>query len=121
MSIFENDWIMRQIESMTDMIGKVVLHKEKVEINVEDQLTDDELKNYYKRIQELIKEQKYQEAMKYLQENFAKGNMEYLSVAISCFDQLNALSEPELTAGGYSRNALYTDLEFITEQFGIHL
>ena len=50
-----------------------------------------------------------------------KGNKEYLSIAISCFNLLYVLSEPELTAGGYSRNALYTDLEFITEQFGIHL
>lgn len=32
MSVFENDWIMRQIEGMTDMLGKVLLHREKSEI-----------------------------------------------------------------------------------------
>lgn len=121
MGVFENDWIMRQISSMTDMIGKLVLHKQKVEVSIEDQLSDDEVKNYHQRIQELIKENKYREAMQYLQDHFAKGNMQYLSVALSAFDQLNALSEPDLQKGGYSRNSLYSDLEFITEQFGIHL
>ncbi len=36
MSVFENDWIMRQIEGMTDMLGKVLLHREKGEIRVEE-------------------------------------------------------------------------------------
>lgn len=34
MSVFENDWIMRQIEGMTDMLGKVLLHREKSECDI---------------------------------------------------------------------------------------
>lgn len=45
MSVFENDWIMRQIEGMTDMLGKVLLHREKSEIRVEDELSDEDVKN----------------------------------------------------------------------------
>ena len=41
MSVFENDWIMRQIEGMTDMLGKVLLHREKSEIRVEEELSDE--------------------------------------------------------------------------------
>lgn len=121
MGVFENDWIMRQIEGMTDMLGRVLLNKEKIEINIEDELSDEEVKNYHKHIKKLIQEKNYKEAMNYLQENFGKGNIEYLSVALSFFDQLNALSEEELKEGKYSRNALYSDLEFISEQYGIHL
>ena len=96
MSVFENDWIMRQIEGMTDMLGKVLLHREKSEIRVEEELSD-------------------------LREYFATGSMEYLKVALSAFDQLNSLSESELQEGGYTRQELYNDLEFITQQYGIHL
>ena len=113
MSVFENDWIMRQIEGMTDMLGKVLLHREKSEIRVEDELSDEDVKKYHKEIQKLLKEKKYSEAVQYLRENFATGSMEYLKVALSAFDQLNSLREPELQEGGYSRQELYNDLEFI--------
>ena len=121
MSIFENDWIMRQIEGMTDMLGKVLLHREKSEIRIEEELTDEDIKTYYNNIQMLLKEKKYKEAVQYLQENFATGSMEYLKVALTAFDQLNALTEAELLDGGYTRQELYNDLEFITVQYGIHL
>ena len=120
MSIFENDWIMRQIEGMTDMLGKVLLHREKSEIRIEEELTDEDIKTYYNNIQMLLKEKKYKEAVQYLQENFATGSMEYLKVALTAFDQLNALTEAELLDGGYTRQELYNDLEFITVQYGIH-
>lgn len=121
MSVFENDWIMRQIEGMTDMLGKVLLHREKSEINIEQELSDEDVKNYHRKIQELLRAKKYPEAVQYLREHFATGSMEYLKVALSAFDQLNSLSEPELLEGSYTRQALYNDLEFITEQYGIHL
>ncbi|MEF2783841.1 MAG: DUF6483 family protein [Clostridium sp.] len=121
MSIFENDWIMRQIESMTDMLGKVLLHKDKTKIIEEDEFGDDKVRNYYHKSQELIKQKKYKEAITYIKENFSTGNMDYLKAVLSCFDQLNVLTEKELEEGNYSRQELYNDLEFITEQYGIHL
>lgn len=60
MSVFENDWIMRQIEGMTDMLGKVLLHREKSEIRVEDELSDEDVKKYHKEIQKLLKEKNIQ-------------------------------------------------------------
>lgn len=121
MGVFENDWIMRQIDSMSDMLGRLILRKEKAEINIEDELTDEEVKKYAKHIKELVQAGNYDEAMQYLQDHFGKGNMEYLRVALAYFDRLNALSEEELKKGNYTRNALYRDLEFISEQYGIHL
>lgn len=60
MSVFENDWIMRQIEGMTDMLGKVLLHREKSEIRVEDELSDEDVKKYHKDIQKLFEEKNIQ-------------------------------------------------------------
>ena len=88
---------------------------------IEEELTDEDVKTYYNNIQMLLKEKKYKEAVQYLQENFATGSMEYLKVALTAFDQLNALTEAELLDGGYTRQELYNDLEFITVQYGIHL
>ena len=68
MSVFENDWIMRQIEGMTDMLGKVLLHREKSEIRVEEELSDEDVKKYHRRIQALLRERKYPEAVQYLRE-----------------------------------------------------
>ena len=56
MSVFENDWIMRQIEGITDMLGKVLLHREKSEIRVEEELSDEDVKKYHRRIQALLRE-----------------------------------------------------------------
>lgn len=121
MSVFENDWIMRQIHSMSDMLGKLLLHRTSEKTVTVDELHDEEVKKYYQRIRELIAEKQYEEAMRYLREHFALGNMEYLSVALACFDELNALDAKELAAGNYSRNALYNDVSFISEKFGIQL
>lgn len=121
MSIFENDFIMRQIEDLTDMIGKVFLHKQQHEEVQEDELSDEETKKYLRKLRKLIEEGKYKEAVAVLKDEFKAGNMEYLSVALSCFDLINAKNETELTQAGYSRNQLYDDLSFITDQFGIHL
>ncbi|MEG0329056.1 MAG: DUF6483 family protein [Longicatena sp.] len=121
MSVFENDFIKRQIESMSDMLGKMFLRKEDVEVLEEDALGDDEVKKYFHKIKEQIEAMKYPEAMAILQSDFANGNMEYLKVALYFFDVLNAKSEEELKEGNYSRNSLYNDLSFISDQFGIKL
>ena len=53
---------------------------------------------------------------------YIKGfTSETIERALSAFDQLNSLSESELQEGGYTRQELYNDLEFITQQYGIHL
>lgn len=121
MSIFENDFIMRQIDDLTSMIGKVFLHRRESEEVSEEELNDDETKKYLRKLQTLINEENYKEAIAVLKEEFKTGNMEYLTVALSCFDQINAKTETELQNAGYSRNQLYTELSFISEQFGIHL
>lgn len=121
MSIFENDWIMRQIESMTDILGKVLLHREKIETIEEDEFGDDKVRDYYHKSQILIQQKKYREAIAFIKDQFSTASMDYLKAVLACFDQLNALTEKELEEGNYSRQELYNDLEFITNQYGIHL
>ncbi|MEG0526537.1 DUF6483 family protein [Amedibacillus sp. YH-ame10] len=121
MSIFENDFIMRQIEDITGMIGKVFLHRQASKEVQEEELSDEKAKNYLRKLRKLIDEGKYKEAVTLIKDDFEDGNMEFLSVALSCFDQINARTESELTNSGYSRNQLYNDLSFITDQFGIQL
>ena len=121
MGVIENDFIMRQIEDMTGMLGKVFLHKQQAEEIHEEDLNDEEAKNYLRKIKKLMEEGNFKEAAAALKNDFKNGNMEYLSVALTCFDQMNAKDETELSNAGYSRNQLYNDLSFISEQFGICL
>lgn len=121
MSVFENDFIIRQINDMTGMLGKVFLHKQRGEELSEEQLSDEEAKRYLRKLKKLIEEGNYKEAVSLLKDEFKGGDMEYLSIALSCFDTINAKTETELYDAGYSRNQLYNDLSFISEQFGIHL
>lgn len=112
---------MRQIQDLTNMIGRVFLHQEETEIMEEDDLNGDGIKKYYRKIRKLIDEKKYREAIAVLQDEFVDSDSEYLQVALSVFDQLNALSITELQEGDYTRNSLYSDLSFISEKYGIHL
>lgn len=121
MSVFENDFIMRQINDMTGMLGKVFLHKQRGEELSEEEINDEEAKRYLRKLKKLIDEGHYQEAITLLKDEFKTGDMEYLSIALSCFDTINAKNETELSNAGYSRNQLYNDLSFISDQFGIHL
>lgn len=121
MSVFENDWMMRQITSMTKMLRMMFFHKAAEEITVEEELKDEETKIYYKTIHQLIKDENYADAMQYLKENFEDKNLEYLKTALAFFDYLNAKEDSELRAHGYSKEQLYSDLSFITKQYGIEL
>lgn len=121
MSIFENDFIMRQIEDLTNMMGKVFLHKQQSEEVSEEELSDEDAKKYLRKLKKLIEEGNYKQAVVTLKDEFKSGNMEFLSIALASFDLINAHTETELSDAGYSRNQLYNDVSFITDQFGIHL
>ena len=121
MSVFENDWMMRQISSMTKMLRMMFFHKASEEITAEEELKDEETKVYYHTIDQLIQEDNYAQAMNYLVEHFTDKNLEYLKTALAFFDYVNAKEDSELRAHGYSKDQLYSDLNFITKQYGIEL
>lgn len=121
MSVFENDFIIRQIDDMTGMLGSLFLHRKRQEEIREEDLDDEDAKIYLRKLQKLMSEANYKEAVALLKKDFKTGNMEYLSIALSCFDAMNAKNETQLMEAGYTRNQLFNDLSFITEQFGIHL
>lgn len=121
MSVFENDWMMRQISSMTKMLRMMFYHKASEEITAEEELKDEETKVYYHTIYQLIQEDNYAQAMNYLVEHFTDKNLEYLKTALAFFDYVNAKEDSELRAHGYSKDQLYSDLNFITKQYGIEL
>lgn len=121
MSIFENDFLMREIKDMTKLLGNVFLHRKESEEIEEQDLQDEEYRKLLRQLKKKLEEQQYKEAVAELKDAFQQGSMEYLTIALYCFDAINAHEENELAKAGYSRNELYNDLSFISEQYGIRL
>ena len=104
MSIFENDFLMREIKDMTKLLGNVFLHRKESEEIEEQDLQDEEYRKLLRQLKKKLEEQQYREAVAELKDAFQQGSMEYLTIALYCFDAINAHEENELAKAGYSRN-----------------
>lgn len=116
---FENDWIMRQINTLVQFAARVVFKKDAVsyEIEDEDRLTDTD--RLYLRLRELLKEGKICEAEDLLFDNYADSK-EYLTLALDFYQTISKMTDDELEQHNFSRQEIYNGLkEVVSRQKGI--
>ena len=107
---FENDWIMRQINTLVQFAARVVFKKDAVsyEIEDEDRLTDTD--RLYLRLRELLKEGKICEAEDLLFDSRTDTDA-YLALALDFYQRLSKLSDEELEQRNFSRQEIYDGIK----------
>ena len=120
--MFENDYIMKQIELMTNFRAKVILGKEspeyKLKYDLQGNASDEEL--LYLRLVKMIDDGEINEAENLLFENIEREpRAEYLEIAIDFYDRLGRLDNKALDDADFSRAEVLEGLENVKKLYGI--
>lgn len=120
--MFENDYILKQIEMSTKFLAKLIFGKESPEYK----LQYDEIANakpidlLYLTLRRMIDEGEINEAENLLYENIEReARAEYLEIAIDFYDRLSKLSADRLDECDFSRAEIFEGLENVKRIYGI--
>ncbi len=120
--MFENDYILKQIELMTNFLAKLIFGKEspeyKLSYNLDGTASDADL--LYLRLLEMINDGDINEAENILFDNIERETRaEYLEIAIDFYDRLARLDEDALDRADFSRAEVLEGLENVKRLYGI--
>lgn len=120
--MFENDYILKQIEMSTKFLAKLIFGKESPEYK----LQYDEIANAKPidllclTLRRMIDEGEINEAENLLYENIEReARAEYLEIAIDFYDRLSKLSADRLDECNFSRAEIFEGLENVKRIYGI--
>lgn len=118
---FQQDWLMRQIEAMVQVISRMVFHKDDVKYEIFDETNQTQADMLYNKIKTLLADLKICEAENLLFINMEKGNQEYLKLALDFYQTVGKLSDAELEVHNFSRQEIAEGLKDFIRKFGIVL
>lgn len=118
---FQQDWIIRQIETVTQYVARVLFQKEKIvyEIKEEARMSDNDL--LHQRLLMLLREERLCAAEDLLFDNLEPGNEAHARLTLDFYGRLNALTDEALEAGGLPRGELEEGLRKALETLGIEV
>ena len=121
--MFTQDWMMRQIETLTLAIAKIVFQKDTAEYRPSDGgdgvLTDAD--RLHISLNAALREGRISEGEDLLFDALEDGDRDCLEVALDFYCRLNELSDQVLADGNFSRQEIQDGLEDVMERFGIVL
>lgn len=119
--MFSTDWIIRQVETLCQILAKMVFHKElpnyafpeKGELSEKDEL--------YLTLHGLLEKGKINEAEDLLFESLAPEDLGYLELALDFYTVLNHWSDEQLENRGFSREEIEEGLKDAAKLYEITL
>ncbi len=119
--MYQQDWIMRQIRSMTQAIARIIFKKETVEYDITDKTNTEATNWLYKELLNLIENLNINQAENLLFEKLETHDMKYLEIAIDFYERLNELSDEQLEKGDFTREEIKIGLNDVLKLFGINV
>lgn len=119
--MYQQDWIMRQIRSMTQAIARIIFKKETVEYDITDKTNTEATNWLYKELLNLIENLNINQAENLLFEKLETHDIKYLEIAIDFYERLNELSDEQLEKGDFTREEIKIGLNDVLKLFGINV
>lgn len=120
--MFEQDYIMRQIQMLVRAIARIFFGREDVTAalpsNRLDYTKDDQ---WHHHILELVSQERINDAENLLFDGLVPGNRKHLLIALDFYQQLNAMDDAMLAKGGFSRDEIQQGLNDVSKAYGINL
>lgn len=117
----QQDWLMRQIETMIAAIIQLLSGKAGGEYSLKDELEQEQSAELKQKLTNLLKEGKLDEAENLLFFELEDGDENVLAVAIDFYQQANTLSDEELEQQGFTRSELLDGLGDVAKQYGLFI
>jgi hypothetical protein len=119
--MFQQDWMMRQVQDMAKIIAKIVFKKDTISYEITNDETSAETDLLYKELIELLNLLKINEAEDLLFKRIKTNDLNYLKIAVDFYNRLNELSDEQLEKADFSRDEIKSGLEDISKKFGVSL
>ena len=121
--MFQNDYIMRQIETFVRLLAKVLLCKEEDDLftfSIIEKMGD-EADPLLAKLSRLVDRGEINEAEDCLFEELEKGGLKTVETAMCFYKSLNDMSDEELESCNFSREEITEAVKDIGRRFGIVL
>lgn len=118
--MFKQDYMMRQIETLSRAVAKLVFRKDSPAYTAGQEQTG-EADGLYFAIHTLVEQGRINEAENLLYEKSDLEDIRYLEIALDFYAGLNQLPDKVLETGGFAREEIEEGLKDIMEQFGVAL
>ena len=116
------DWMMRQIETLTLAIAKIMFHKDTAEYeNHGGRETLTAADSLHASLNTLLREGRIADGEDLLFSSLDEDDPALLEVAVDFYFRLNLLSDQELEEGNFSRQEIEEGLHDVMDQYGVVL
>lgn len=115
---FEKDIIRRQIEVLVNISSKVLLSKDAVNYEPDEE-KEEEVNELYKRVIEYIKDGEIGRAEDEMYDAYNPGSDDYTELAIDFYQRLNELEDEELENADFEREEVRDGLCDFMRRMGI--
>jgi hypothetical protein len=119
--MYQQDWIMRQIQGMVQMIARIIFGKDTITYQLTYETNTQKTDLLYKELLGLLNSFKINEAENLLFDSIEINDLNYLKIAVDFYNRLNKLSDVQLENANFSRDEIKTGLNDIVKIFGIDI
>lgn len=116
---YEQDWLMKQIQTLVRFIAKTVFKKDTDEFSEIIEKSASGADILYKELLVLLSEGEICRAENHLYDSVDTSSKYHLAVAMEFYSKLNLLSDEELEKADFSREEIKDGLKSITTLFGL--
>lgn len=116
---FTQDWIMRQVQMLAQMLAKILFGKDTTDYIVEDEGDLNGTDLLYKALCAKLEKGDICGAEDLLFEALENGGKENLEVAVDFYARLNKMSDAELESANFSREEVEQGLQNAAALFGL--
>lgn len=117
--MFQEDWLIRQIEGYAQSLSKLIFNKDTTQYTKEERVTAEEPDLLCEQLDKMIGEGRINEAENLLFERINPLNKRYLEIAIHFYSKLNDLSDERLEESGFTRAEIDEGLKSVAEKYGV--
>ena len=117
--IHKNDFVMRQIRDMVRMLAKIVLGRDTIKYEDNEDMKFSEMSHIYTDLIRMVDEGKINEAENLLFDEINKDENKSFEMALRFYDYLNSLSDVYLEENNYSREEVNEGVQNLADSRGL--
>lgn len=117
--IHKNDFVMRQIRDMVRMLAKIVLGRDTIKYEDNEDMKFSEMSHIYTDLIRMVDEGKINEAENLLFDEINKDENKSFEMALRFYDYLNSLSDVYLEENNYSREEVKEGVQNLADSRGL--
>ena len=117
--IHKNDFVMRQIRDMVRILAKIVLGRDTIEYEDNEDMKFSAMSHIYTDLIRMVDEGKINEAENFLFDEINKDENKSFEMALRFYDYLNSLSDVYLEENNYSREEVKEGVQNLADSRGL--